>query len=134
MSSDTINGTGRPSPSLDLHSLDCTRRSALALGASAVATGSAVLLQPLSAAAQMPQANSGVLDQLIGSAGSAAGSRILVSNATIISMDPAVGDFVQGDLLIQGTKIADIGRDLSAASRDGAAIKIDAQGSIQFRE
>ena len=99
-----------------------------------MATGSAVLLPPLSAAAQMPQANSGVLDQLIGSAGSAAGSRILVSNATIISMDPAVGDFVQGDLLIQGTKIADIGRDLSAASRDGAAIKIDAQGSIQFRE
>ena len=130
MSSDMINGTGRPSPSLDLNSLDYTRRSALALGASAVATGSAVLLQPLSAAAQMPQANSGVLDQLIGSAGSAAGPRILVSNATIISMDPAVGDFVQGDLLMQGTKIADIGRDLSAASRDGAAIKIDAQGSI----
>ena len=32
--------------------------------------------------------------------------RILIKGATILSMDSAVGDFVEGDLLIEGKKIA----------------------------
>jgi 5-methylthioadenosine/S-adenosylhomocysteine deaminase len=35
--------------------------------------------------------------------------RILLKGGTIISMDPSVGDFAQGDILIQGKKIAAVG-------------------------
>ena len=48
--------------------------------------------------------------------------RILLKGGTIISMDPAVGNFAQGDLLIQGDKIAGIGPNLSAS---GNVIRVD---------
>src|ERR1700681_2833393 len=35
--------------------------------------------------------------------------RILLKGGTIVSMDPAVGDFVQGDILIDGKKIVSVG-------------------------
>jgi hypothetical protein len=35
--------------------------------------------------------------------------RILLKGGTIISMDPSVGDFIVGDILIQGKKIAAVG-------------------------
>ncbi len=54
--------------------------------------------------------------------------RILLKGATIISMDPAVGDFVRGDLLIEGKKIASVAPDLGAAAQD--AIVVDAGGTI----
>jgi cytosine/adenosine deaminase-related metal-dependent hydrolase len=38
--------------------------------------------------------------------------RILLKGGTIVSMDPKVGDFVKGDLLIQGKKIAAVGASL----------------------
>ena len=127
MSGGISQDNSQPSPSTDTSTLTYSRRGVLAAGASAVAVASMTSLQPRPATAQVSQPNQGILDQL---AAPTAGRRILIANATIISMDPAVGDFVRGDLLIQGTKIADVGRDLSAASRDGAAIRIDAQGSI----
>src|SRR4030095_10122638 len=34
--------------------------------------------------------------------------RVLLKGATIISMDPKVGDFAKGDLLIEGSRIADV--------------------------
>src|ERR1700693_3792570 len=52
--------------------------------------------------------------------------RILLKGGTIISMDANVGDLVQGDLLIEGKKIASIGRDISAAD----AQVIDARDTI----
>ena len=48
--------------------------------------------------------------------------RILLRGGTIISMDPAVGDFARGDVLIEGDKIAGIGPNLSAS---GGAIEVD---------
>ena len=51
--------------------------------------------------------------------------RILLKNGTILSMDPAVGDFARGDLLIEGSKIAAIGPSLEAD-----AIVIDASDMI----
>jgi 5-methylthioadenosine/S-adenosylhomocysteine deaminase len=47
--------------------------------------------------------------------------RILLKGGTIISMDQAVGDFVQGDILIQGKKIAAVGKNLKVA---GAAPRV----------
>jgi 5-methylthioadenosine/S-adenosylhomocysteine deaminase len=52
--------------------------------------------------------------------------RILLKGATIISMDSKVGDLAQGDLLIEGKKIAAIGADLNA----GGAQTIDARDTI----
>ena len=52
---------------------------------------------------------------------------ILLRGATIITMDPAVGDFPRGDLHIQGKHIVEVGRDLKAPA--GAEV-IDAAGTI----
>jgi cytosine/adenosine deaminase-related metal-dependent hydrolase len=52
--------------------------------------------------------------------------RILLKGGTIISMDPRVGDLVQGDVLIEGKRIAAIGPSLNAAD----AQVIDAHDSI----
>jgi len=41
--------------------------------------------------------------------------RILLKGGTIISMDASVGDFVQGDILIQGKKIAAVGANLKVS-------------------
>src|SRR5262249_50089036 len=48
--------------------------------------------------------------------------RILLRGGTIISMDPAVGDFARGDILIEGDKIAGIGPNLSVG---GGTIEVD---------
>ena len=52
--------------------------------------------------------------------------RILLKGGTVISMDPKVGDLVQGDVLIEGRKIAAIAPTLDAA---GAQV-IDAHDTI----
>jgi len=54
-----------------------------------------------------------------------ASRRILLRGGTIISMDSAVGDFAQGDLLIEGTKIAAV-----AARIEADATVIDASEMI----
>ena len=51
--------------------------------------------------------------------------RILLKGGTIVSMDPKVGDFVKGDVLIQGAKIAAVGPNLQASGE-----VIDASNSI----
>jgi cytosine/adenosine deaminase-related metal-dependent hydrolase len=50
----------------------------------------------------------------------------LIKNATLVTMDPAIGDLETGDLLIDGEKIAAVGRNLSAP---GATV-LDASGRI----
>ncbi|SDI15661.1 Cytosine/adenosine deaminase [Sinosporangium album] len=52
--------------------------------------------------------------------------RTLIRNASIISVDPAIGDLDNADLLIEGTRIAAVGRDLPV---DGAWV-IDGTGTI----
>src|SRR5712691_2463209 len=54
-----------------------------------------------------------------------ANHKILLKGGTIVSMDPKVGDFVKGDLLIQGKKIAAVG-----ASLQGSGEVIDASNTI----
>ncbi len=54
------------------------------------------------------------------------GRRILLRGGTILSMDPAVGDFLKGDVLIDGTRITRV--DKSISSR-GATV-VDATGTI----
>ena len=52
---------------------------------------------------------------------------IFLRGGTIITMDPAVGDFVRGDLHIQGKRIVAVGRELRPPA--GAEI-INAAGTI----
>src|SRR5882762_300830 len=40
--------------------------------------------------------------------------RILVKGGTVISMDSKVGDFIKGDLLIEGKKIVDVGSNINS--------------------
>ncbi len=54
------------------------------------------------------------------------GRRLLIRGGHVLSMDPAVGDFVHGDVLISGNRIEAVGAQLEA---DGAEM-IDAAGMI----
>ncbi len=49
-------------------------------------------------------------------AGETRGQRILLKGGIVLSMDPAVGDFAKGDVLIEGRKIIAVGPDLDASS------------------
>ena len=57
-------------------------------------------------------------------------ARILLKGATVISVDPAIGDFDQGDVLIRGRRIEAVDTDLSAVAADGGAIVIEMGGMI----
>lgn len=52
--------------------------------------------------------------------------RLLLRGGTILSMDPAVGDFARGDILLEGSRIVQIGAKLTAPDAE----VIDATGMI----
>lgn len=55
-----------------------------------------------------------------------AGRRILLRGGTVVSMDPLVGDFAKGDILIEGKTIKAVGHSLEAGDAD----VIDATGMV----
>lgn len=57
-------------------------------------------------------------------------AEVLVKGATIVSMDPAVGDLATGDILIDGSKIEAVGADLSEAADQGQAIVVQGAGYV----
>lgn len=52
--------------------------------------------------------------------------RVLIRGGMVYSVDPAVGNFARGDVLLEGTKISAVGPSLNAT----ADVTIDAQGMI----
>jgi 5-methylthioadenosine/S-adenosylhomocysteine deaminase len=54
------------------------------------------------------------------------GHRYIIQGGSVMSMDPAVGDFVQADVLVEGKKILAVGPNLGASG----AQPIDASGRI----
>jgi len=56
----------------------------------------------------------------------APGRRVLIRGGAVLSMDSAVGDFAQADVLVEGSRIAAVGPNLSA----GDATVIEADGMI----
>src|SRR5262245_44148258 len=54
------------------------------------------------------------------------GQRYIIRGGAVMSMDPSVGDFPQGDVLVEGRKILAVGSNLQA----GGAEVIDATGHI----
>lgn len=89
-------------------------KTAAAVGAVAV---SSTLLdaRPAAAHAGPPPARTG-----------APGRRYVIRGGAVLSMDPAVGDFAEADVLVDGKTIAAVGRNISA---DNAHV-IDARGMI----
>ncbi|WP_077001993.1 amidohydrolase family protein [Variovorax sp. KK3] len=59
--------------------------------------------------------------------GHGTGTSLLIEGATIVSMDPQVGDLARGDVLVQGARIAAVGPALEAPA---GAERIDAEGMI----
>lgn len=53
-------------------------------------------------------------------------NRILIRNATLLTIDPSLGEMAGADLLVEGTRIAAVGRGLAA---EGAEV-VDATGMI----
>lgn len=53
------------------------------------------------------------------------GQQILLKGGVVLTMDPSIGDFEQADVLIQGSKILEVGPNIEAAAR-----VIDARGMI----
>jgi 5-methylthioadenosine/S-adenosylhomocysteine deaminase len=50
--------------------------------------------------------------------------RILLRGATVVTVDPAIGDFDQGDVLVRGKRIEAVGADLSDAAGDAIVIEL----------
>jgi hypothetical protein len=65
-------------------------------------------------------------DQIVAS--SADPQRRTVVHGTVITMDPARGDFPRADILIEGTTITAISEDLEVA--DGSALVVDGEGFV----
>jgi len=68
-----------------------------------------------------------VLDQLSSRAGDP-DALVLFKGGTVLTLDPAIGDFAIGDVLVRGSTIVSVGPDLSAEA--GEAVVVDATGRI----
>ena len=97
-----------------------SRRGLLAAGAGLVGGAAAQLLAGEATAAGV----SATLDRLK-RAERDPGHRLLLKGGIVLSLDPKVGDFENGDVLIEGKKIVAVGRNLNAA-----AVVVDAGGMI----
>ena len=109
----------------DIHETSCerpkpSRRGLLATGAALGGGAVAGLLAGKAAAA----ATSATLERLKRAERDPA-RRVLLKGGIVLSLDPQIGDFARGDVLIEGKKILAVGRDLTAT-----ALIIDAGGMI----
>jgi 5-methylthioadenosine/S-adenosylhomocysteine deaminase len=95
-----------------------SRRGLLAAGA-ALGVGAGLLNREAAAAA-----TNATLERLKRAERDPAG-RVLLKGGMVLSLDPQVGDFERGDVLIEGKKILAVGRDLTAT-----ALVVDAGGMI----
>lgn len=68
------------------------------------------------------------LDALLAASGE--DRRLLLRWATVLSMDPDVGDFECADILIEGKIIKAVAPDLGEAAADGQALVVDLTGTI----
>jgi 5-methylthioadenosine/S-adenosylhomocysteine deaminase len=104
------------------------RRSLFKAGA-AFAVAAATPLLPIEAEAGRPPQNddaAGALDRTWRQ-NTAPNQRLLLKGGTVVSMDPGVGDFVKGDVLIEGKKIVSVAGEIRPPQR---AQVIDASNTI----
>src|SRR5262247_1437048 len=98
-----------------------TRRGLLVAGAGVAGSGAAQLLAGAAPAAGA----TATLDRLKRAERDPA-HRILLKGGIVLSLDPKLGDFDSGDVLIEGKKILAVGRNLDAP----AALVVDGRGMI----
>src|SRR5262245_35870014 len=103
------------------------RRRFLKTGAAVAVAATTPLLRVEVAAAQTQTAeDAGTLERAWRQS-SAPNQRILLKGGTVVSLDEKVGDFVKGDVLIEGKKIANIAADIKVS---GSVQVIDASNTI----
>jgi cytosine/adenosine deaminase-related metal-dependent hydrolase len=106
---------------MNKHFFDKGRRNFLKYGVAAAAGTAALPFAPVTPAAAQSNADAQMLERLQNSDADRE-RRILLKGGTIISMDSAVGNLAQGDVLIEGKKIAAIGRDLSPRAQGAVVV------------
>ena len=114
---------GRASTDKFLNGNRRSRREVLAASAAGVGAFASTGFREAAAA----PAGDGALGNRLERANADRNRRIMLKGGTIISMDPAVGNFARGDILIEGDKIAGISPSLSAG---GDVIEVDAADMI----
>lgn len=107
------NKNKRQSPVNSPTASETSRRRFLKAGSGLVAGTAVSSIWPSQAAAQQDKKDSQTLER-IARQGRGSRGRILLKGGTVISMDPKVGDFVKGDVLIEGKKIMEVGPNLTA--------------------
>jgi 5-methylthioadenosine/S-adenosylhomocysteine deaminase len=110
---------------MSVKSKSATSRRALLKGGIGLAAGAATVPGGVNAQAVDSDAT---LQRLTGANPNT--RRILLKGGTIISMDRAVGDFAQGDILVEGQKITAVARAIDGPGQDGSAIVIDAKDTV----
>ncbi|WP_417683891.1 amidohydrolase family protein [Roseibium sp.] len=90
--------------------------------ASAVAGAAATTSLAMGGAVSAQETSAGTLPEGLGQPG----RRILIKGGAVLSMDDKVGNFAAGDVLIEGTKIVEVGANIDA----GDAVVVDAAGKI----
>jgi 5-methylthioadenosine/S-adenosylhomocysteine deaminase len=111
---------------MDFQTRPISRRGLLKAG-TALAVAAAAPVLPEAAIQRVPNAeDAGTLDR-VWRQSVAPNQSILLKGGTVVSMDPKVGDFAKGDVLIQGKKLAAVGADLKAPAK---AQVIDAANTI----
>src|SRR5262245_21422252 len=125
---DRADAPSRPEPEALAGEQRTSRRDLLRAGGGIAVAAGATALFAGDAVAQGQARDADTLERLV-RAGRDPRRRILLKGGTIISMDAAVGDFVRGDLLIEGKRIAAVNADLGTA-QDANTIAVDATDAI----
>jgi cytosine/adenosine deaminase-related metal-dependent hydrolase len=102
----------RPTPATNSE-LETSRRRFLQTGSGLLAGTAISSMLPSPVDAQQGNKDSQTLER-IERQGRDPQRRILVKGGTVISMDPKVGDFIKGDVLIEDKKIVDVGANINA--------------------
>lgn len=117
-------GGTRGNPASDGNTVGRSRRGFLKTGLGLV--GGAAIAPAVSSVSAQSESQDAVRDRIERQARDPRG-RVLLKGATIISMDPKVGNLAKGDLLIEGKKIVDIKPEINATAEI-----LDASGTIMI--
>src|ERR1700741_4943064 len=94
-----------------------SRRALLTAGAGLAGGAAAAQMLPSAARAQAAAADAdGLLARVQGA------RRILLKGGVVLTLDRQIGDFAQGDVLIEGGKIREVGPNVAVSGDDPAVI------------
>jgi cytosine/adenosine deaminase-related metal-dependent hydrolase len=113
MKPDPVEGNGKRSTIASASEQGTSRRRFLKASSGLLAGTALSSLLPSQARAEQSKKDSQSLERIERQSRGSRG-RILVKGGTVISMDPKVGDFAKGDVLIEGKKILEVGPSINA--------------------